>query len=83
MKGRSRKTRPPVLHSSRRVAAVVGYHKDPFVPLGDASSDKSIFRGASEPGKIVRTQEVQLSYHGRSDNDDVGYEMEVMARRSS
>ncbi|KAI3326452.1 hypothetical protein HD806DRAFT_532085 [Xylariaceae sp. AK1471] len=78
-KSRSRKAQPSVLHSSRVVTTVVSYHKDPFIPLGDASSDKSIFGRASEPGKSVRTQEARLSYHDRSDNDDLGYVMEVIA----
>ncbi|KAI0529801.1 hypothetical protein GGR58DRAFT_289769 [Xylaria digitata] len=78
-KGGSRKTQPSVLDSSGVVTTVVGQREDSFIPLGDASSDKTIIGGASEPGNIVPTQEARLSYHNSSDNDDIGYEMEVMA----
>ncbi|KAI3319822.1 hypothetical protein HD806DRAFT_508051 [Xylariaceae sp. AK1471] len=79
--GHSRKTQPSALHSSRVAATVSSHRKDPFVPLGDTNSDRSVFGGCSQPGRIVHTQEVRLSYHDRSDKDDPGYEMEVMARR--
>ncbi|KAJ3580275.1 hypothetical protein NPX13_g278 [Xylaria arbuscula] len=42
-----------------------------------------ILEGATEPGKIMQTQEIRLSYHDKSDNDSMGYEMDVMGRRSS
>ncbi|KAI1755143.1 hypothetical protein F4782DRAFT_435552 [Xylaria castorea] len=50
---------------------------------GDTGSDKSILETSAEPGKIMQTQEVRLSYHDRSDNDSMGYEMDIMGRRSS
>lgn len=73
------------LHTSRVVTTVTGCRgaKYPYDPHGDTSSDKSILEGATEPGKIMQTQEIRLSYHDKSDNDSMGYEMDVMGRRSS
>ncbi|KAI0432621.1 hypothetical protein F5Y09DRAFT_301402 [Xylaria sp. FL1042] len=82
-KGNSRKGES-ALHSSRVVTTVTGRGtKYPYDVHGDTGSDKSILEATAEPGKIMQTQEVRLSYHDRSDNDSMGYEMDVMGRRSS
>ncbi|KAI0445986.1 hypothetical protein F4803DRAFT_506248 [Xylaria telfairii] len=69
-------------HTSRVVTTVTG-HCNKYPSDGDTGSDKSILEATAEPGKIMQTQEVRLSYHDRSDNDSMGYEMDVMGRRSS
>lgn len=71
-----------VFHTSRIVTTVTG-HCNKYPSDGDTGSDKSILEAPAEPGKIMQTQEVRLSYHDRSDNDSMGYEMEMMGRRSS
>ncbi|KAI0526008.1 hypothetical protein F5B22DRAFT_588742 [Xylaria bambusicola] len=72
------------LHTSRVMTTVTGRGtKYPYDPHGDTGSDKSILEATTEPGKIMQTQEIRLSYHDRSDNDSMGYEMDVMGRRST
>ncbi|KAI8629431.1 hypothetical protein F5Y19DRAFT_81577 [Xylariaceae sp. FL1651] len=75
-----RRTQPSALNPSRVVTTVTGHRNDRFEQLTDSNSDRSILEGHTGPGKIVQTQEVRLSYHDRSDHDDMTYEMEVMAR---
>ncbi|KAJ2990454.1 hypothetical protein NUW58_g2940 [Xylaria curta] len=81
-KGFGSKKKESALHTSRVVTTVTG-HRPKYPSDGDMGSDKSILEAPAEPGKIVQTQEVRLSYHDRSDNDSMGYEMDVMGRRSS
>ncbi|KAI1775004.1 hypothetical protein F4818DRAFT_451940 [Hypoxylon cercidicola] len=79
---------PRGLYSSN-IVTVTGSRRDPYDPHGDAGSDKSIFDagrapGKIEPGRIMQTQEIRLSYHDRSDNDsDQGYEMDYMRNDSA
>ncbi|KAI0841234.1 hypothetical protein F5Y06DRAFT_216008 [Hypoxylon sp. FL0890] len=88
MKSQSRAT-PRGLHHSNVVTTVIGSRRDPHDLHSDASSDKSILEagrapGKVEPGRIVQTQEVRLSYYDQSDNDsEQGYEMEYMGRKLS
>ncbi|GAP84920.1 putative integral membrane protein [Rosellinia necatrix] len=83
-KGNASKKGDSALHTSRVVTTVTGHgSKYPYDVHGDTGSDKSILEATAEPGKIMQTQEVRLSYHDRSDNDSMGYEMDVMGRRSS
>lgn len=83
-KGMNSKKGDSALHTSRVVTTVTGHcKKHPYDVHGDTGSDKSILEATTEPGKIVQTQEVRLSYHDRSDNDSMGYEMDVMGHRSS
>ncbi|KAI0815922.1 hypothetical protein GGR55DRAFT_630969 [Xylaria sp. FL0064] len=82
-KGNSRKGES-AFHTSRVVTTVTGRGtKCPYDVHGDTGSAKSILEATTEPGKIMQTQEVRLSYHDRSDNDSEGYEMDVMGRGSS
>ncbi|KAI1276149.1 hypothetical protein F5Y07DRAFT_367327 [Xylaria sp. FL0933] len=82
-KGNSRKGES-AFHTSRVVTTVTGRGtKCPYDVHGDTGSDKSILEATTEPGKIMQTQEVRLSYHDRSDNDSEGYEMDVMGRGSN
>ncbi|KAI1351445.1 hypothetical protein F5Y01DRAFT_283172 [Xylaria sp. FL0043] len=82
-KGNSRKGES-AFHTSRVVTTVTGRGtKFPYDVHGDTGSDKSILEATTEPGKIMQTQEVRLSYHDRSDNDSEGYEMDVMGRGSN
>ncbi|RYC61879.1 hypothetical protein CHU98_g4328 [Xylaria longipes] len=69
-------------HTSRVVTTVTG-HCNKYPSDGDTGSDKSILDAPAEPGRIMQTQEVRLSYHDRSDNDSMGYEMDVIGGRSS
>ncbi|KAI3331993.1 hypothetical protein HD806DRAFT_478994 [Xylariaceae sp. AK1471] len=80
-KGSSGKRVTSAFHTSRIVTTVTGHSKDPYDLRGDTGSDKSILEATAEPGKIMQTQEVRLSYHDRSDIDEMGYEMDVMGRR--
>ncbi|GAW12217.1 hypothetical protein ANO14919_015780 [Xylariales sp. No.14919] len=83
-KGNGSRKRESAFHTSRVVTTVTGHgSKYPYDNDGDTGSDKSILEATAAPGKIVQTQEVRLSYHDRSDNDSMGYEMDVMGRRSS
>ncbi|KAI0544881.1 hypothetical protein F4679DRAFT_563339 [Xylaria curta] len=66
-----------------RVVTTVTCPGNKYPSDGDTGSDKSILEASAEPGKIMQTQEVRLSYHDRSDNDDMGYEMDIMGQRSS
>ncbi|KAI0969926.1 hypothetical protein F4678DRAFT_141373 [Xylaria arbuscula] len=82
-KGVSRKGES-AFHTSRVVTTVTGRGtKYPYDVHGDTGSDKSILEATTEPGKIMQTQEIRLSYHDRSDNDSMGYEMDVIGRGSS
>ncbi|KAI0408935.1 hypothetical protein F4802DRAFT_593791 [Xylaria palmicola] len=82
-RGTGSKKGESALHTSRVVTTVTGHHGK-YPSDGDSSSVKSILEVPAEPGKIMQTQEVRLSYHDRSDNDSMGmgYEMDVMGRRS-
>ncbi|KAI6086112.1 hypothetical protein F4821DRAFT_278696 [Hypoxylon rubiginosum] len=86
-KSQTAKGTPRGLHASHVVTVIS--RRDPHDPHGDASSDKSILDagrapGKIEPGRIMQTQEVRLSYHDRSDNDsDQGYEMDYMRKDSA
>ncbi|KAI5865176.1 hypothetical protein GGS23DRAFT_412999 [Durotheca rogersii] len=68
------------------VVTKIGPRKDKHDPHDDAGSDKSILDAVREPanvepGRILQTQEVRLSYHERSDNEsEQWYEMECMGR---
>ncbi|XXG98193.1 molecular chaperone [Hypoxylon texense] len=79
---------PRGLHGSNTVT-VIGPQRDPYDPHGDAGSDKSILDvgrapGKIEPGRIMQTQEIRLSYQVRSSNDsDQGYEMDYMRKYSA
>ncbi|KAI0489671.1 hypothetical protein F4859DRAFT_461765 [Xylaria cf. heliscus] len=79
-RGNGSKKGESAFHTSRVVTTVTG---NKYPSDGDTGSDKSILEAPAEPGKIMQTQEVRLSYHDRSDNDSMGYEMDVMGRRSS
>ena len=80
-KGASRKRDSAVFHQSRVVTTVTGQAKDSYDIHGDTGSDKSILEAPAELGQIRQTQEVRLSYHDRSDNDSMGYEMDVVGNR--
>ncbi|TGJ83679.1 hypothetical protein E0Z10_g5056 [Xylaria hypoxylon] len=83
-KGNGSKKRGSAFYTSRVVTTVTGNgSKYPYDNNGDTGSDKSILEATAAPGKIMQTQEVRLSYHDRSDNDSMGYEMDIMGRRSS
>ncbi|KAF2970160.1 hypothetical protein GQX73_g3368 [Xylaria multiplex] len=83
-KGNGSKRGDSAFHTSRVVTTVTGQgSRYPYDNDGDTGSDKSILEATTAPGKIMQTQEVRLSYHDRSDNDSMGYEMDVMGRRSS
>lgn len=79
---------PRCLHASNVITTIIGSRRDPQDPQGDADSDKSILDagrapGKLEPGRIVQTQEIRLSYHDRSDHDsEQGYEMDYMRKSS-
>ncbi len=82
-KGSGSKKGDSAFHTSRVVTTVTGRGtKYPYDVHGDTGSDKSILEATAEPGKIMQTQEVRLSYHDRSDNDSMGYEMDVLRRGS-
>ncbi|KAI0007086.1 hypothetical protein F4779DRAFT_593694 [Xylariaceae sp. FL0662B] len=81
-KSEARKTLPKGLHGGHIVTTVICSRRDPNNVRGDASSDASILEAAPEPGTITQTQEVRLSYHDRSDNESVGYEMGYVGRSS-
>ncbi|TRX98272.1 hypothetical protein FHL15_000917 [Xylaria flabelliformis] len=66
-----------------RVVTTITCPGNKYPSDGDTGSDKSILEASAEPGKIMQTQEVRLSYHDRSDNDSMGYEMDIMGQRSS
>ncbi|KAI1077099.1 hypothetical protein F5B20DRAFT_593125 [Whalleya microplaca] len=79
----ARRTLPRGVHGSHIVTTVVCSRRDPSDSHGDAGSDVSILEAAPEPGKITQTQEIRLSYHDRSsDNDTMGYEMECVGSSS-
>ncbi|KAI0206270.1 hypothetical protein F4808DRAFT_112914 [Astrocystis sublimbata] len=64
-------------HTSRVITTITG---NKYPSDGDTGSDKSILEAPAESGKIMQTQEVRLSYHDKSDNESMGYEMEDMGR---
>ncbi|KAI0458646.1 hypothetical protein F5B21DRAFT_500152 [Xylaria acuta] len=80
-KGNGPKKVDSVFHTSR-VVTTVTCPGNKYPSDGDTASDKSILEAPAEPGKIMQTQEVRLSYHDRSDNDSMGYEMDLIRRSS-
>jgi hypothetical protein len=82
-KGPSRRGGSAAFHQSNIVTTVTGQPKDSYDFHRDTGSDKSILEAPAAPGQIRQTQEVRLSYHDRSDNDSVAYEMDVVGNRRS
>ncbi|KAI1180664.1 hypothetical protein F4777DRAFT_528844 [Nemania sp. FL0916] len=79
----SRKQNAPLYGTS--IITTVSGQRSKYAPepRGDADSDKSILEAPAEPGTIMQTQEVRLSFHDRSDNESESIEMDDISRRAN